>query len=70
MSSIAAYNRQFVLVSDDVHFEFWFRWRGIDVLARNGAHPADIKYQRNELRAWAKRCADIPQCRGLRLIPI
>ena len=50
----ASPNREPVWVSEDVWREFWTRWRAIDPLVWHGAHPADVDYQREELRAWAK----------------
>lgn len=62
-------NRGFVLVSDDVHREYKFRWRQIQPLVWNGAHPADIECERDKLRSWVRMCALVPECAGLRIIP-
>ena len=63
-------NRTFVLAREDVWREFWRRWLDIQPLVSRGAHPADIEYQRDELRAWAKARVAEYGMRGLYIIPI
>ncbi len=62
-------NRSFVLVSHDVWREFQFRWAQIQPLVWLGAHPSDVEYQRDELRAWAKERASYGMA-GLYMIPV
>jgi hypothetical protein len=63
-------NRGFVLASEDVWHEFWRRWREIYPLVVGGAHPADIEYQRDQIRAWARERVEKYFMRGLYLIPV
>jgi hypothetical protein len=63
-------NREFVLASEDVWREFWARWREIDPLVVLGAHPADIEYQRDELRAWARERVKQYGLSGRYIIPV
>lgn len=62
-------NRSFVLASEDLWREYWRRWKAIQPLVTQGAHPAYIEVQRDELRAWARRAVEAG-LRGLYLIPV
>ena len=63
-------NRDIVWASRDVWREYWDRWLEIQPLVTRGAHPADIEFQRDELRAWARERVNVYGMRGLYLIPV